>query len=401
MSRHLGVFPVLSLLIIISGLGGECFAAGMADRAGCAYEVSPKNPPNAGILFVDHSRTGRSGHLGHALVEYGDGKILAFYPNCSDDSGGHSAVGWMEYRRSEDGGETWGDPNVLAYSKHLLDAGLAGGASAKHFSAFAEKAVLTNEGEIVLFFLVCDISTDKVWSHFQKPTYIISADGGRTWGEPAELGEKRGRVYDARYYDGEILALHFANDNTINFLGSKKEHVYELYASGDGGRTFEKRSELPFDTAGRSYGTMGMLDSGSIVVYIYNRNAEHALDYVASADGGRTWSEVKTAQFRKKIRNPQLVSLNGCHFMHGRSGSFGEEKGHMVLYSSRDGLAWDQGVYLRKRQAGLGAYSNSIVVGALNPHSSNRLLIQASHAYEKNKTNVLHWWLQTGDRQGQ
>ena len=40
------------------------------------FSVVPPNPPNEGFLFVDHSRTGRSGHLGHALVEYEDGKIL-------------------------------------------------------------------------------------------------------------------------------------------------------------------------------------------------------------------------------------------------------------------------------------------------------------------------------------
>ena len=400
MNKNLGVFLAVAALFICLALSSLSLANDAAERAGCTYEVRPNNPPNDGSLFVDHSRMGRSGHLGHALVEYQDGKILAFYPNCSDDNGGHSAVGWMEYKRSEDGGETWGAPNVLAYSKNLLDSGQAGGPGASKLSAFAEKAVLTDNGEIVLFFLVCDISTRSVWSQFQTPTYLISADGGHTWSQPSELGDKRGRVYDARNYNGEILALHFANENTTSFLGNRNEHVYELYASTDGGRTFKKRSELPFDTAGKSYGTMGLLASGSIVVYIYNRNDEQALEYVVSDDGGRTWSESKTAQFRKKIRNPQLVSLNGCYFMHGRSGSFGEEKGHTVLYSSRDGLAWDDGVYLRRREAGLGAYSNSIVVGSLNPHSRKRLLIQASHAYEKNMTNVLHWRLETGDGQG-
>ena len=282
---------------------------------------------------------------------------------------------------------------MLAYSKKLFEAGQAGGLDTKRLSAFAEKAVLTNAGDIVVFFLVCDISDDAVWSHSQKPTYILSSDGGHTWSEPAELGNKRGRVYDARNYNGAILALHFAKGNDINFLGNKEEHVYELYMSDDGGRTFGKRSDLPFDTNGKSYGTMGMLDSGQLVVYIYNRNDEQASDYAVSDDGGYSWSAPKTAHLAKKIRNPQLVSLNGCYFMHGRSGSLGEEKGHMVLYSSRNGLDWDAGVYLRKRTAGLRAYSNSIVVGALKPNSPQQVLIQASHAYEQHKTNVLHWWL--------
>ena len=227
------------------------------------------------------------------------------------------------------------------------------------------------------------------------PTYIISTDGGHTWSEPYRLGNSRGRVYDARYFDEEILVLHFKNDNEIKFWGNTDEHVYELHVSNDGGRTFEKRSELPFDTAGKSYGTMGMLNSDELVVYVYNKDAEHTMDYALSNDGGRTWSDPKTANFRKKIRNGQMASLNGCYFMHGRSGHYGgkEGKGHFVLYSSRDGLNWDDGVFMKMRKAGTGAYSNSVVVGSLNPHKRSRVLIQASHAYEKSKTNVFHWWL--------
>jgi hypothetical protein len=388
--------PVLAALVTNLIIGNLSFADGGKQSIGCTYDVTPENPPNDAILFVDHSRTGRSGHLGHALVEYEDGKIVAFYPNCSDDNKGHSAVGWMEYKRSQDTGKTWSDPEVLAYSKNLFDAGQNGGPNTRKLSAFAEKAVLTDAGEIVLFFLVCDISFDTVWTNFQIPTYIISSDGGHTWSRPNELCDKRGRVYDPQYCNGEILALFFANGK---FLGATDQHVYELYASNDGGRTFEKRSVLPFDTLGRSYGTTSMLDSGSVVVYIYNVNDEYNADYVVSSDGGRTWSEAKTAHSAKKLRNPQMNSVNGCYFMHGRSGSRakkkGEEKDHMVLYSSRDGFAWDDGVYLKMREAGLGAYSNNIVVGSLNPKKRKRMLIQASHAYEQNKTNVFHWWIDT------
>ena len=122
MSETLRALPVLMGPLLSLALGSPSFAQGI----GCPYELSPKNPPNDGILFVDNSPAGRSAHFGHALVKYEDGNVLAFYPNCSDDNKGHSAVGWMEYKRSEDGGETWGDPNVLAYSKNLLDAGQAG-----------------------------------------------------------------------------------------------------------------------------------------------------------------------------------------------------------------------------------------------------------------------------------
>ena len=76
------------------------------------------------------------------------------------------------------------------------------------------------------------------------------------------------------------------------------------------------------------------------------------------------------------------------------SGSLGEGKGHLVLYTSPDGITWDKGIYLRMQEAGRGAYSNNLLTGTLNPDRPRRLLIQASHAYELSKTNVSHWWIE-------
>ena len=89
MSKTLRALPVLAGLLMNLTLGGQSFAQGI----GCRYELSPNSPPSDGILFVDNSLTGRSGHLGHALVEYQDGKILASYPNCAVHNKAHSAVG--------------------------------------------------------------------------------------------------------------------------------------------------------------------------------------------------------------------------------------------------------------------------------------------------------------------
>jgi len=348
-----------------------------------ASRITPRNPPNEGILFVDHSVNNRSGHLGHALVEYEDGKIIAFYPNCSDDLGGHSAVGWMEFKRSEDGGKTWRSPQVLSFSKEFFETG-------EERTAMAEKAVATDQGEIVLFYLICDISKTALWQPYWIPLFSKSVDGGRTWSEPKAVCSTRGRIYDAVYQDGEIRVLHFANDAMVSWTGKTEDHIYELHVSSDGGKTFHKRSVLPFNTKNRGYGSLGFLEDGKMIAYVYNSTDEYNLDYITSTDGGKTWSGVNTANFSRKIRNPQFIAFDGKYYMHGRSGAYGEGKGHMILYMSTDGVNWDNGVYLRMTEAGAGAYSNSIIV---HDKTKNRLLIQASHAYKGDRTNVLHWWL--------
>lgn len=159
--------------------------------------------------------------------------------------------------------------------------------------------------------------------------------------------------------------------------------------------TRDSRDTLCSEVDGRGYGTMALLGDGSLIVYVYNINNEKQLDYVISRDGGHTWTAPETAFMAKQIRNPQLAALKGGFVLHGRSGSMGDEaiKGHFVLYTSPDGVNWDAGRYLRMREEGVGAYSNNLLVTSPNASDPPRLLIQASHAYELSKTDVLHWWL--------
>ena len=352
------------------------------------FDVIPPNPPNEGILFVDHSQANRSGHLGHALVEYEPGKILAFYPNCSDANRGHCATGWMECKRSVDGGETWSEPSVFDYSKRTFDDG-------QRRSVFCEKALLAPDGAIVIETLECDLTTTPHWHPHFIPMVLRSTDGGETWSDPVPISDEPGRVYDMIRVGDEILALELCNDTAENFVGTRPEHVYNLYVSADSGRSFTLRSTLPLDTEGRGYGTMSLLPDGGLIAYVYNINDERNLDYVISYDDGRTWSEPGTSFFAKQIRNPQMTAFKGGYVLHGRSGCKGDDgvRGNFVLYTSADGINWDEGCYLRMLDAGSGAYSNSIAVGALDPDTPDRLLIQASHAYEEAKTNILHWWL--------
>ena len=348
------------------------------------FTITPAGLPNEGILFVDHSKANRSGHLGHALVEYEPGKILAFYPSCSGIRGGldwmgpewagHNADGWMEFKRSKDGGKTWSEPSELAYSKEVYD-------QKNGRSVFSEKAVRAADGSIVLFNIECDISTNTDWNPTFAPTYLRSTDGGKTWGAAQQLTDVPGRVF-AAMVDGKTIFV---------LVRSHEAKDFALYVSTDNGQTFAKRSDLPF-AKGRVYGALALLGDGELIAYVYNVDDEKRLDYVKSSDEGGNWSKPSTAFFAKKIRNPQIAAFKGGYVMHGRSGHVGRDKGdlgHLVLYTSKDGLNWDEGRYMRKRTAHAAAYSNNLLVDG-----GKRLLIQASHAYEHSKANVLQWWLE-------
>ena len=354
------------------------------------FDISPPSPPNDGILFVDHSKAGRSGHLGHALVEHAPGKILAFYPNCSDVNDGHTGDGWMEYKRSEDSGRTWSKSAPLDYSKRVYEAGT-------DRSVMCEKAVCTNDGDILLFSLECaNIAENNfTWKPLAVPTVLRSSDGGRTWEDAKPMSEEPGRIWDVLYHDGVIFVLKLFNDSSIAWYGNLPEHHYSLYVSKDQGHTFTRRSVLPFEFMQRGYGALAFLPDTRLIAYVYNQTDERHLDYVISRDAGQTWGEPHTAFFSKQIRNPQIAAFKDGFVMHGRSGSKGEDeiKGHFVLYASQDGTHWDEGRYLQMRTAGAGAYSNNVLVHDPGRRVSERLLIQASHAYEKHKTNIYHWWL--------
>ena len=346
------------------------------------FVIEPPDPPNQGIMFANHAKAGRSGHLGHALVEYEPGKILAFYANCSDYKQGHNGDGWMDYKRSEDGGRTWGEPSTLEYSKKIYEKDVG-------HSVMCEKAVRADDGAIILFNLEC---RGKGWQPLAVPTYLRSADGGFSWEPARPMGDQPARIWDVMLHGGCIFVLELCNDSEVKWYGNLPEHHYALHVSLDNGRTFFRRSVLPFDI-GRGYGTMAILPDGSLIVYVYNTEDEKNLDYVTSHDGGCTWSSMQTSFMAKQIRNPQMVAFKEGFVLHGRSGNKGAGENHFALYTSLDGVSWDAGRYLCKAEAGRGAYSNNLLVTAPDAAAPERLLIQASHAYDEHMTNVLHWWL--------
>ena len=352
------------------------------------YRLIPGRIPGDGIMFADHEPKGRTGHMGHALVEYAPGKVLAFYPNCSAEDPvwkGHSGYGWMEYKRTEDGGDTWSDVIVEPNSKARFE---------KHEgrTMMCEKAVCTDSGRILLFYLTCDnITNGHIWEPYFEPRIAYSDDSGKTWSEDRMLIHEAGRVYDVLKKDGIIYVLFLSNAE-LPGIAHLQEHPYKLLVSEDDGVTFTVRSILPFQsTINCYYGTMSFMEDGKLIAYIYDERDEYNPKYVISDDNGVTWSVNRRAYFANKIRNPQLVCFGDTWFCHGRSGSFGKNTGHFIIYTSPDAIHWDEGTILRYATQGAGAYSNNVIVH--RPGKTERLIIQTSHAYLENRTNTIMWMI--------
>ncbi len=360
-------------------------------QAADAFRITPSDIPNDGITFVDYSKRNRSGHMGHALVEYARDSLLAFYSNTSGClNHGHTGYGWMEYRRSTDGGKTWGDPVVLDFAYNSFLDGL--------FTISCEKAVVTDRGTIVLF--CCRNSNLRGWEPYLEPVALRSTDQGRTWSGPIPVSQEKGRIYATLHKDGVVYVLEFCN-GTGRWCGTKPEHLYRLYVSEDDGLSFRERSVVAFpSTLNRAYGALEWMPDGRLAAYCYNVKDEYNMDVCFSSDGGRTWGGQTKSYCAKRIRNPQICRLGGTYFLHGRSGNNEHDKGprNFVLYTSPDGLHWDEGRFLnvpdeKTRWGGYSFYSNNCVLGRFGGRP--RVLIQASVPYLEARENVAHWWIDT------
>ncbi len=335
-------------------------------------------------LFVDHEKNGRSGHLSHALAEYRKGHVISFYSNCSGTRNryapGHNGFGWLEYKRSHDGGLTWDEARVFPYSwESFLNS---------PFTVSCEKAVSTAENEIVA--LCIRNENPNGWEPYLEPVVVRSEDGGETWSDAAMICDKKGRIYDAIVHDGSIYVLMLANKD---FLAEKPEHRYYLYRSDDHGRSFSLHGELPGDTKGHAYGAMTVRTDGSLVCYEYDSGDEYNLVYHVSYDMGKTWAQSGRSFCAKRIRNPQIAKVKTGFLLHGRAGCVSQELPmHFVLYTSADGIHWDDGIYLYECEGMTAYYSNNLVMD--RDDESERVLIQASVPYSKGGVNIAHWILE-------
>ena len=328
-------------------------------------------------IFIDRQKDGRSGHMGHALVDAGGGRILAFSSNVDGQRcAGHSGYGWMEYRVSDDYGRTFGPLRTLACSKRAYEEG-------KH-TLLCEKAVRTPDGQILLFFQVTDQSKPICCEPWSAPTMCLSADRGETWSDPVPTGAKPGRIYDAVSDDRDVW---FLQEENPHFLGTSPEHVYRVYRRrGDG--TFAGVT-LPIDAKGKGYGALEIGADGALYAYAYDSTCEVEMEYCVSRDCGETWSAPAKSVVPMRIRNPQIRRLDDTWFCIGRNGGSGFGDG-LVMYLSSDGVNWDAGRMIDRRPKGQGTGYYSCLLPIREPGHPPRMLMQYSHVYRANCVNIVH-----------
>lgn len=343
-------------------------------------------------LYVDNQSRKRSGHMSHAMVEYAPGKILAFNSNCSAVRlGGHAAFGFLECRRSEDGGRTWSEPFVPEWSMKALLDGI--------YTFSAEKAVAVN-GVITVFLLRNTQKREICCEPWLTPMYIRSFDGGATWTEPMEFSKYPGRIYDAQTFNGAIYVLEFCNEwffsETAEMAAARKagtyntwseDICYRLFRSDDAGETFSEAGIPDLDSKGYAYGNLQFRPDGSLLVYSCCIHDGFNMGMALSSDFGKTWTRLPVCRLDKGIRNVQVSRLGGGYVMHGRAfldSSWG--KG-FVMYTSADGIAWDEGILLESEKLAC-YYSNNLLLK--DEDGKERLLVQYSDSYDGARVNVMH-----------
>ncbi len=331
------------------------------------YTVDIEQP----VLYVDNQARQRSGHMSHALAALSPSVHMNFNSNCSVHRwSGHSTYGWIEYRLSHDSARTYSDIQKLPYSEQCFLDGI--------HTISVEKAVACDDGTVVAFCLRNDATGPTCCEPWNTVMVVTSSDLGRTWSTPLELCQHKGRVYDARYYNGSIFVLMLSYEH---FVGVTEEHAYRVYKSDDNGKSFYEWSILPISGIGHTYGSLLIDDNGFFHAYAY-RAHEHdwlPIDHAISTDA-KNWKMCEPCEMAKGIRNPQSAYLNGVYLLHGRA----HDRSGFVLYTSLDGGVWDEGTMLIDKP-GLCFYSNNVL---LQDEQGPFLLVQYSESYSACCVNV-------------
>ena len=116
------------------------------------------------------------------------------------------------------------------------------------------------------------------------------------------------------------------------------------------------------------------------------------MPYHISRDFGATWAEFGTTYVAKRVRNVQVAKVKGGYILHTRGGQKPELPSDFVIYTSKDGINWDEGVYITNAPSPKAYYSTTLVLD--QEDGSQRVLIQSSVPYDNwARVNIALWIL--------
>jgi len=302
----------------------------------------PFSPPEH--IFADE-RPFRECHAA-TLVELPDGRFLVAWFGGTHEK--HPDVGIWGATRSA--GE-WTPPRLLAKIRE-----------SPHWNPVL---FLSPEGQVHLFFKVGD--EIPIWETWR----IISADGGETWSEPAELvpGDRGGRGpvknKPILLSDGAWLAPASLEKKVVREDGARYG-VWDAFTdrSDDAGCTWQASPLVPLDHAG--FAGAGVIqptlwESGGSV-HMLLRSTMGRICRSDSVDGGRTWAPVYPTDLPNNNSGLDLARLPDGRLVlvyNPVPGDWAARTPLSVAVSSDDGATWRRVVDL---ETAPGEYSYPAVI---------------------------------------
>ena len=221
---------------------------------------------------------------------------------------------------------------------------------------------------------------------------IQSFDLGKTWETPVEFSVYPGRIYDAGVKDGVIYAVEVCDKDFISDIVLDR---YRLFTSTDNGRSFQEKSIVDINSHKRGYAAMQFRSDNSMLVYADDLLNSYMVDAALSEDNGKTWKRLPQIRLKYGIRNIQVARLGSGFVMHGRAWLNESWGMGQVIYTSNDGVNWDDGILLNDKKTSC-YYSNMITLK--NADGKDYVILHYSDLYADDaRVNVMQRILSVGE----
>lgn len=223
---------------------------------------------------------------------------------------------------------------------------------------------------------------------FAKTQVMISHDNGKTWSDPIPAnGELRWSAPHGRLVempDGRLLLSLWASDLSTGPKEFGKDAYAGYLVSRDGGRTWGEFQKMgPFGEV-----SLLLLKDNKTMLATLKQHPTRLTHVVRSDDGGRTWSQPK--HFGVQVKNAVLhLSPSGIPLILGSPVQAGENRPGYIYYSLDNGGTWKEGV--RLIEPILPKYPMAYGVSTANLNDERMLVTFFGYDPDKKETSDAPW----------